>query len=144
MIEGIITQNLHQIIDERGRVMHMLRADNSLFEKFGEIYFSEILPGVTKAWKRHKRMTQLFAVPVGMIRLVIYDDRERSKSNGELIALDVGRDSYRLVKIPSLLWYGFKCISEEPALIANCTDVPHDPEEVERRDSNDPMMRYTW
>ena len=40
MIEGVKIPPLKQIIDERGKVMHMLRNDSPNFEKFGEIYFS--------------------------------------------------------------------------------------------------------
>ena len=37
MIEGVILTPLKQIRDERGKVMHMLRADSDIFNKFGEI-----------------------------------------------------------------------------------------------------------
>ena len=144
MIEGVVIQKPKQFVDERGRVMHMLRADNPLFEKFGEVYFSEVLPGVVKAWKKHKLMAQLFAVPVGMIRLAIYDDRDNSRSNGELEILDVGRDNYKLIRVPPRLWYGFKCISDYPALLANCTDLPHDPDEVINNGSFDRKIPYSW
>ncbi len=144
IIEGVLIQELKQIPDERGRVMHMIRIDNPLFERFGEIYFSEILPGEVKAWKQHKRMAQLFAVPVGKIRLVIYDEREHSNSKGNLKILEIGRDNYQLVKIPPKLWYGFKCISNQPALIANCTDLPHDPKESESKDPDDRTFLYQW
>ncbi|MGA1870971.1 MAG: dTDP-4-dehydrorhamnose 3,5-epimerase family protein [bacterium] len=144
MIEGVVVQELTQIIDTRGRVMHMLRADNPLFDRFGEIYFSEVLAGVVKAWKKHRRMTQLFAVPVGMIRLVIYDDREGSKSNGKVAVFEVGREQYQLIRIPPMLWYGFKCISDQPALLANCADLLHDPGEGTHRELNDPLIPYQW
>ena len=144
MIEGVIIRDLKQFIDDRGRVMHMLRADNPLFEKFGEIYFSEILPGVVKAWKRHKKMSQIFAVPVGMINLVIYDNRKNSGTKSTLLTLEIGRNNYRLVKVPPKLWYGFQCISKDPALIANCTDLPHDSEEAEKKEFTDPSIPYQW
>jgi dTDP-4-dehydrorhamnose 3,5-epimerase len=144
IIEGVIVQELKQISDARGRVMHMIRVDNPLFERFGEIYFSEVLPGVVKAWKRHKSMTQLFAVPVGKIRLVVYDGRENSISKGNLKIIEIGRKSYQLVKIPPKLWYGFKCISIQTALIANCTDLPHDPDESENKDPNNGTIPYQW
>lgn len=38
MIEGVVVKDLKQFVDDRGRVMHMVRADDPLFEKFGEIY----------------------------------------------------------------------------------------------------------
>jgi len=144
MIEGVVIQKLKQIVDARGRVMYMIRADNPLFEKFGEVYFSEVLPGVVKGWKQHKIMTQLFAVPAGTIRLVIYDDRENSKTKGGLEVLEIGRDNYQLVKIPPALWYGFKCISKQPALVANCADLPHDPSESRSINPDDKSIPYQW
>lgn len=144
MIEGIIINELKQFVDDRGRVMHMIRADDPLSKKFGEVYFSEILPGVVKAWRNHNLMTQLFAVPIGTIRLVIYDDRQNSKSKGNLKVLEIGRKNYKLVKVPPKLWYGFKCISDFPALIVNCPDLPHDPDESEGRPQNDNTIPYRW
>ena len=144
MIEGVVVQKLKQIPDERGRILHMLRVDNPQFNKFGEIYFSEVLPSMVKAWKNHKRMTQFFAVPVGLIKLVIYDDRENSISKGKLQILEIGRINYQLVKIPPKLWYGFKCISDHAALLANCADLSHDPNEVETLDPYDSDTPYQW
>lgn len=144
MIEGVIVEPLKQIGDERGKVLHMLRADSPLFTRFGEIYFSVVNPGVVKAWKRHLEMTQNFAVPVGMIRLVIYDNRDFSSTNKKIETLEIGENNYALVRIPPLLWYGFQGISSVPALIANCTDMPHNPNEVERLELSDKQIPYDW
>ena len=40
MIDGIKITPLKQIRDNRGKIMHMLRSDSSIFKGFGEIYFS--------------------------------------------------------------------------------------------------------
>lgn len=144
MIEGVIIQELKQIIDDRGKVMHMLRCDSSLFTKFGEIYFSIVNPDTVKAWKRHLKMTQHYAIPLGKIRLVIYDDRKNSTSFDQVQILDVGGENYCLVKIPPLVWYGFQCVSSMPALIVNCTDIPHDPDEVESSDPSNGLIPYKW
>jgi dTDP-4-dehydrorhamnose 3,5-epimerase len=90
-------------------------------------------------------MTQHFAVPVGKIKLVIYDDREVSRSRGRIEAHILGRpDQYYLIRIPPLLWYGFQGVSPEPALLANCPDLPHDPQEVKGRPVSDPSIPYRW
>lgn len=54
-IDGIITTELCQVSDERGAVLHMLRCDALGFVRFGECYFSEVLPNAIKAWKRPPR-----------------------------------------------------------------------------------------
>jgi dTDP-4-dehydrorhamnose 3,5-epimerase len=143
-VDGVVVQPLKQIVDHRGRVMHMLRADDSLFTKFGEIYFSEILPGAIKAWKQHLMTTNLFAVPEGMIRLVLYDTRTGSASRGALEVLEIGRENYCLVRIPPQVWYGFQCLGTAPALVANFTDLPHDPTEARTATPIAGLIPYQW
>jgi dTDP-4-dehydrorhamnose 3,5-epimerase len=144
VIEGVLLEPLRQIPDERGKVMHMLRADSPIFTKFGEIYFSTVFPGVIKAWKRHRLMTQNYAVPVGSVKVVIYDDRPGSSTEGEVQEIVMGEDNYCLLRIPPFVWSGFQGVSEGPALVANCPDIPHDPGEVDKLDPDDPSIPYDW
>ena len=78
MIEGVVVTQLSQIVDERGAVLHHMRNDAPEFTTFGECYFSEMVPGAVKAWKRHRKQTQNLAVPVGRVRFVVFDDRAGS------------------------------------------------------------------
>jgi len=97
--------------------------------------------GAVKAWKRHRAQTQNVAVPVGRIRLVVYDDRQGSSTRGRVQQLELGRpDAYLRLRIPPGLWYGFSCISPTPALLANCADLPHDPADGEVLALNDPAI----
>jgi dTDP-4-dehydrorhamnose 3,5-epimerase len=145
LIDGVTLTELRQINDERGAVLHMLRSDAPEFIRFGECYFSEVLPGSIKAWKRHRAQTQTLAVPVGRIRMVIYDDRVQSATRGTLQVLEIGRpDSYLRLRIPPGLWYGFACLSDTPALLANCADLPHDPAESDLRPMDDSAIPYRW
>ncbi len=144
-IDGVIITELRQISDERGSVLHMLRCDAPDFVRFGECYFSEVFPGTIRAWKRHRLQTQNLAVPVGRIRLVIHDDREGSPTRGNVQILELGRpDAYLRLRIPPGLWYGFACIGDTPALLANCADRPHDPAESETRSKDAPAIPYQW
>ena len=144
-IDGVLVTELRQIVDERGAVLHHMRSDATEFTCFGECYFSETLPGVVKAWKRHREQTQHLAVPVGRVRFVIYDDRESSPTFGELVSVELGRpDNYNRLCIPNGVWYGFSCLSDQPALIANCTDRVHDPTDAELRPEDDPRIPHQW
>ena len=144
-IDGVVLLPLKQIEDERGAVLHMLRSDSPLFSKFGEVYFSIVNPGVVKAWKRHRAMTQRFAAPMGRIRLALFDDRADSASKGRIEEIILGRpDQYYLICIPPMLWYGFQGISEIPALLANCSDIPHDPNESEQLPVSNDRISYDW
>ena len=144
MINGVVVKPLRRIPDERGFIMHMLRSDDSDFEKFGEIYFSTIFPGVVKAWHLHKEMVLNYSVIAGMVKLVLYDDRDGSPTKGELQELFIGRENYQLVKIPPFVWNGFKGIGTEMAILANCASLAHDPNEIVRMAPDDPRIPYNW
>ena len=143
-IDGLRVTPLRRIPDERGAVFHMLREDSEAFERFGEIYFSMVYPGAIKARHQHLERTLNYAVPAGMVKLVCYDDRPGSATKGNLVELHVGELNYVLVTIPPLVWNGFKGEGTTPALVANCSTVPHRPDEIVRMDPFSASIPYDW
>jgi dTDP-4-dehydrorhamnose 3,5-epimerase len=144
MIDGIFIKPLKQIPDERGKIMHMLRADDPHFEKFGEIYFSVVNPGIVKGWHIHKEMTLNYAVVSGTIKLALYDPRPSSPTRGEVQEILMGEENYVLVRIPPGTYNGFKGLGDRPAIVANCATLPHDPEEIGRLDPFENEIPYDW
>lgn len=144
MIEGVVITPLKQILDDRGKVMHMLRSDSNVFIQFGEIYFSCIYPGAVKAWHIHKKMFLNYAVPHGNMKLVLYDDRESSSTRNKFQEIYLGPDNYCLVTIPPMVWNGFKCVGPDTAIVANCATIPHDPGEIDRISPDHPSISYDW
>lgn len=143
MIHGVLLTPLRQIVDERGKIMHMLRSDAPHFQQFGEIYFSGVHRGAIKAWHIHQEMTLNYAVPIGKIKMVLYDDRPDSPTRGELMELFLGPDNYQLVTVPPLVWNGFKGVAEE-SLVANCATIPHRADEIDRLSPFDLRIPYDW
>lgn len=145
MIEGVMVKKLNKIPDERGMIMHFLRNDDKEFKRFGEIYFSKVYPNIVKGWHIHTKMTLNYVVVTGMIKLVLYDDRSKSKTKGNLVELFIGDDNYSMVTVPPMVWNGFKGIGTEPAIVANCASHPHDPHEIKRMDPlNKNVINYDW
>ena len=144
MIEGVIITPLRQIFDERGKVMHMLRADNDIFSKFGEIYFSCTYPGAIKAWHLHKEMTLNYAVIYGSIKCVLYDDRPDSKTHGCVEEFFFSPENYCLITVPPLIWNGWKGIGITESIVANCSTLPHSTDEIERKSPYDQSIPYDW
>ena len=144
MIDGVVITPLRQFLDERGKVMKMLSRHDPVFRDFGEIYFSSVYPGAIKGWHIHRRMTLNYAVPHGHIKFVLYDDRDGSPTRAEIQEVFLGPDNYSLITVPPMVWNGFKGIGPEPALVANCATIAHDPGEIERRDPFDSAIPYDW
>lgn len=144
MIDGVTITPLRQIFDERGKVMHMLREDSSVFSHFGEIYFSCTYPGAIKAWHLHKRMTLNYAAVHGAIKCVLFDDRPSSKTFGEINEFFLSPENYCLLTVPPLIWNGWKGIGAETSIVANCATLAHDPDEIDRKPAFDPSIPYDW
>jgi dTDP-4-dehydrorhamnose 3,5-epimerase len=114
------------------------------FVGFGEVYFSVVYPGVVKGWHQHTTMVLNYAVPRGRIKLVLFDDRDGSPTRGEVMEVFLGEDAYSLVQVPTLVWNGFKGVGVEPAVVANCASIPHDPAEIRRLDPFQNHIPYDW
>ncbi len=146
LIQGVRTKALKVVPDERGRLMEMLRADDELFLKFGQVYLTAAYPGAVKAWHYHEKQTDHFVCVRGMMKVVLYDDREGSPTRGVVNEFFIGDHNPLLVQIPPLVFHGFKCVSEHEALVINVPTETYDhakPDEF-RVDAHDPRIPYDW
>jgi dTDP-4-dehydrorhamnose 3,5-epimerase len=89
-------------------------------------------------------MTLNYAVISGIVKLVLYDDREESSTRGQLMEIFTGDDNYALITIPPGIWNGFKGVGVRPAIVANCATEPHDPDEILRMDPLTEKIAYDW
>lgn len=146
MIDGVKIKKLRVIPDERGRLAEILRSDDEIFEKFGQVYFTAAYPGAVKAWHYHKKQDDHFACVKGMIKLVLYDTRETSETKGELNEFFIGEHNPELVKIPKNVYHGFKGVSETEAIVINTPTEPYNrekPDEI-RLDAHSDKIPYDW
>ncbi len=146
MIKGVKVKKLRVIPDERGRLMEILRSDDELFERFGQIYITTALPGVVKAWHYHRKQTDHFVCVTGKAKVALYDSREDSSTFREVNEFIMEFANPFLPKIPFLVYHGFKCISEGEAAIINIPTELYDyanPDEF-RVDPYDNDIPYDW
>lgn len=146
LIDGVKTKPLRVIPDERGRLMEMLRCDDEVFQKFGQVYLTTAYPGVVKAWHYHKIQTDNFVVVKGMMKIVLYDDRAGSPTRGQVNEFFLGDFNPTLLQIPPMVWHGFKCISTDEAMVVNCPTEPYNREHPDeyRADPHQNDIPYDW
>ena len=146
MIEGVAIKPLKVNADERGTLMEILRADDDIFLRFGQVYTSMSYPGVIRAWHYHRLQDDLFAVVTGMIKAVLYDPREQSPTKGEINELFLGERNNILLKIPRGIIHGFKVIGVEPAILLNFPSEVYRPDQPDeyRLPWNTPEIPYDW
>jgi len=146
MIDGVVTKKLRVISDERGKLMEILRADDEIFERFGQVYITTAYPGVVKAWHCHTKQVDHFTVVSGMVKMVLADLREDSPTEGEVQEFFIGRDNPLLVKIPPGVYHGIKGVGTTEAIALNVPTEMYNydtPDEV-RLPWNSPKIDYNW
>ena len=146
MIEGVRIKKLAPHADERGCLTEILRADDDMFERFGQIYVSLNYPGVIRAWHYHKKQDDLWACVKGMIKAVLFDLRDDSPTKGEIQEVFLGEQNPILLKIPVGVIHGYKTIGIEPSLLVNLpTDTynPAEPDEF-RMPFDTSEIPYDW
>jgi dTDP-4-dehydrorhamnose 3,5-epimerase len=146
MIEGVKVKKLKVIPDERGRLMEILRRDDEVFIKFGQVYMTTAKPGIVKAWHWHKLQTDSFCCIYGKMRLALYDARRASPTYGEIQDFIMGIENPVVVQIPPEVYHGFKCIGKDEAIVINTVTEPYNhknPDEY-RIDPYDNDIDYDW
>ena len=137
MIKDIKITPLKILSDNRGKVMHMLRKDDPIFEKFGEIYFSTINHNAIKGWHLHKESSLNYCCVFGEVKLVLFDDRHESETKNTFQEIILSPNKYSLITIPPNIWNGFKGLHEGESIIANCLTLPHNEREMVRSEPHD-------
>jgi dTDP-4-dehydrorhamnose 3,5-epimerase len=142
LIDGVILTPLKKIDHPLGNVYHGMKKSDTGFFGFEEAYFSTIIHGGIKPWKKHLEMTLNLMVPIGEIQFVIYDDREDSPTRSFFMEISISIDNYYRLTIPPKVWVAFKGIGESTNLLLNISNLEHNPNEMERIDLN--AIKFNW
>lgn len=141
-ITGVVATPLRVIPGESGDVMHAIKATDENFVGFGEAYFSSVLNGAKKGWKKHRKMVLNLVVVSGAIRFVLFDDRPGSETYHEFEELVLSRDNYQRLTVPPGIWMAFTGLTDETNLLLNIASIPHDPLEAENLPLQNAVIPY--
>ncbi|MEK6715240.1 MAG: dTDP-4-dehydrorhamnose 3,5-epimerase family protein [Candidatus Omnitrophota bacterium] len=146
MIDGVKVKNLKVIADERGKLMEILRSDEQIFLKFGQVYMTTAKPQAVKAWHHHKKQTDSFTCVYGKIKLVLYDARHSSKTYKEINEFILSLEEPKLVQIPPEVLHGFKAQGDVEAIVINTPTFPYNKESPDeyRLDAYENNIPYDW
>lgn len=128
-VEHILVTPLDRIEVTGGDVLHAIKRSDPGYVDFGEAYFSIVEGDTFKGWKRHLRMTLNLVVPFGGVVCFFHDDQ------GGIREEEIGEARYVRLTIPPLIWFGIKGLIKPYSIVMNVADIPHDPLEIERRET---------
>ena len=143
MLEGMLRTDLNVITSENGAVMHGMKNIDNGFVDFGEVYFSTVEQETIKAWKLHKKMTLNLIVPVGKVLFCFLDAREKSTTYKKSFKIILSQNPYFRLTVPPNIWFGFKGLHNGINMITNIADIPHDPDEMMRKEIDDIEMDWS-
>jgi dTDP-4-dehydrorhamnose 3,5-epimerase len=136
-LDDILITPLARINTAGGDVLHAMKASDVGYAGFGETYFSWVVDGSVKGWKRHTQMTMNLIVPVGEVRFVF-----RLDCTDKFRVEEIGESRYVRITVPPGIWFGFKGLVNPQSLVLNVANISHNPNEVERLDLS--AIRYEW
>jgi dTDP-4-dehydrorhamnose 3,5-epimerase len=126
---GAVLYPTKVIAHPKGDILHGVKASDTGFVGFGEVYFSHILPGETKGWKKHTRMTMNLLVPIGEIEFYL------QKEGQEIVeSVVLGESNYQRLWVPPGIWMAFKGMGQSINLLMNLASIEHDPAESETKE----------
>ena len=142
-ISGVEIIKKDVISDERGKILHMLKASDKNFKNLVKFIFHMFFLKRSKLGIYIKNDFKLCCC-LWKNKLVLYDDRKDSKTFGQIQEIFLSNDNHVLVSIPPLIWNGFTSADDNLAVLANCSDIPHDKMEISRLKYDDPKFPYDW
>jgi dTDP-4-dehydrorhamnose 3,5-epimerase len=80
-----------------------------------------------------------------MVKLVLVDTREDSPTRDAINEFFIGDQHPVLVRVPNLVYHGWKCISVMPSLVVNVPSEPYDRAEPDEfRIEPHGTLPYDW
>lgn len=138
-VNGVLLTPLKRIATPKGDVLHGIKATDPGFAGFGEAYFSIVLEGATKGWKRHRRMTLNLVCAAGAVQFVVHDGSGDPASMFSVVLAPSEARHRRLTVAPGL-WVGFRGVGPGENIILNLASELHDPTEAEARE----LEAFPW
>lgn len=145
-IHDVVVKKLITHSDDRGYFREIVRADDHLLRQFGQSSITKTYPGVIKAFHWHKDQDDVWYVVDGMARVVLYDRREGSPTQGVTQVVYAGEDNPVTILIPTGVAHGYQVLGPKPVVlfyhVTQVYDAKHPDEQ--RIAFDDPAIGFDW
>lgn len=146
-IDGVSIREVRHVPRDHGVITEIFRPEwDSAGLPVAQVYQSRLFAGALGAWSCHGRTTDRLFVNQGLVKVVLYDDRNGSNTKGRLIELHAGDTRPCLIVIPPGIWHGLQCLGNIDALVLNCPTEAYnyaDPDHY-RLPWDTPEIPYVW
>ena len=119
-IEGVRAARLEPHVDHRGSLFEIVNFDDPFWEE--PVVHADgitIRPGRIKGWGMHKLQTDRYLIARGSVRVVLFDGRSESPTQGLIDVRQLTGEAPSLLSIPPGVWHADQNWGEDDALILN-------------------------
>lgn len=145
-IEGVVVQELRYFSDDGGFFLEVARlTDSGLFQGFEtlnvkQVNYSEVVPGVRKAWHLHPMQNELWFIPPTQKLLVgLLDCRADSLTKGVSMRFVAGAGRAHAIFIPHGVAHGLANLYDKPMHMMYFVSETFDP-----KPENTQEYRLPW
>jgi dTDP-4-dehydrorhamnose 3,5-epimerase len=146
-IEGVLLKRLVRLADHRGSLAEVMDLRDPFWaEPVVYAYEFTIRPGRIKGWGMHELQTDRYLVSSGSVRVVLYDGRSDSETQGRIEQFFFTPETPGLVMIPPGVWHADQNWGETEARVLNFPTRPYDhasPDKY-RIDPHSGMIPFDW
>jgi len=127
LIDGVEIREVRNVVTGNGVVVEPWRSSwGTSLRALEQITHVTFRPGAISAWHLHRlRFDGVFVVG-GAIRLVLFDARRDSPTNGQVDVFTLSHVRPTLAVIPPAVWHGVQALGNDPACFVNSFDRAYD------------------
>lgn len=137
---NIITLNTH--VDSRGSFTEIFK---NLPDIIVQVNLSISLPGIKRAWHRHRHQVDYICVLQGKVTICLSQEKEKNEER-KIQKFYLTNSPLQLVRIEKNVWHGTRNMGKLPAMILyGHTSLynPFDPDE-EKKELLEGEKKYAW
>ncbi len=123
LIDGVVVREVRNVIKDNGYLTEVWREDWGLDALDVAQVFQVVLePAAISAWHVHQHATDRLFANHGQLKLVLFDARAGSPTEGRINVFRCGTARPMLVVVPPGVWHGVQNIGASPGSLLNLPD----------------------
>jgi dTDP-4-dehydrorhamnose 3,5-epimerase len=127
LLEGVRLKEVPNLITRNGITTELYRPEWPVGPDQVRHMIHVILRGdALSAWHMHEKQTDTFFVTDGTIKVILFDDRPGSPTQGKGNVFHLSRMRPTLVTVPPGIWHGLKNLEKTQSGFINYFDRPYD------------------
>jgi len=127
LIEGVQTHDVRNIVTANGVTTELYRPDWGIVQgTVQQVIHVALRGGAVSAWHQHRQRWDFLFVVGGHLRVVLYDPRDGSATEGQVDVFHLSPARPTLLSVPPWIWHGVQNLSSDQSSFVNMFDRPYD------------------